>query len=237
MLTVDYGRLGVVAGDSLLDVGCGAGRHAYEAVRRGANVVAYDLDVAEVKDTASILVALFDQGVSGRGAAVNGDALNLPFADASFDRIIASEVLEHVPADMTALAELARVLRPGGTLAATVPRWGPELANWALSDEYHGVPGGQIRIYRASVLARRITAAGLEVTGRGYAHGLHSPYWWLKCAVGVNDDQHPLVRAYHQVLVWDIERAPVISLATRAADAVMTPFIGKSMVLYARKAA
>ncbi|HEY2429555.1 MAG TPA: class I SAM-dependent methyltransferase, partial [Acidimicrobiales bacterium] len=196
MLTVDYDRLGVAAGERVLDVGCGAGRHAYEAVRRGARVVAYDLDVSEVKDTATLLAAMAEEGAPGTGAAVNGDALHLPFAGASFDRVIAAEVLEHIPADTAAIAELARVLRPGGTLAVTVPRWGPELANWALSDEYHQVPGGHIRIYRAAVLSRRLAAAGVEPTGRGYAHGLHSPYWWLRCAVGVHDDRHPLVRAY-----------------------------------------
>jgi SAM-dependent methyltransferase len=236
VLTVDYDRLALRAGDRVLDVGCGGGRHAYEVIRRGADVVAYDLDVAEVKDTAALLYLLAQEGVPGTGVAVNGDALNLPFLDGAFDRIIASEVLEHVPADTVAIGELARVLRPGGSLAVTVPRWGPELANWVLSDDYHQVPGGHIRIYRTSTLIRRITAAGLQVTGRGYAHGLHAPYWWLKCAVGVNNDSHPLVRAYHQVLVWDIERAPVVSLLTRGADAALTPMIGKSMVLYARKA-
>ncbi len=229
MLTVDYGRLGVRPGDRVLDVGCGAGRHAYEALRQGARVIAYDLDVSEVKDTATLLDALDGPGT---GAAVNGDALHLPFASGSFDRVIAAEVLEHIPADTTAISELARVLRPGGSIAVTVPRWGPELANWALSDEYHQVPGGHIRIYRASVLGRRMAGAGLRVTGRGFAHGLHTPYWWLRCAVGVRDDDHPLVRAYHRVLVWDIERKPVVSLATRAADAALTPVFGKSMVLY-----
>ena len=74
--------------------------------------------------------------------------MRLPFADATFDRVICSEVLEHLPDDRTAMGELARVLRPGGTMAMTVPRYGPELVNWALSDEYHAVQGGHIRIYR-----------------------------------------------------------------------------------------
>ena len=235
MLTVDYRRLGVGPGDRVLDLGCGAGRHAYEAMRRGARVVAYDLDAAEIKDTAVLMEAWVPScPAEASGSALNGDARYLPFADASFDRVIAAEVLEHIPADSVVLAELARVLRPGGTIAVSVPRFGPELANWVLSDEYHNIPGGHIRIYRASVLAGRLRRAGLTVTGRGYAHGLHSPYWWLRCAVGVKNDKHPLVRAYHQVLVWDIERRPVISGLTRVADAATTPFIGKSMVLYAR---
>jgi SAM-dependent methyltransferase len=238
MLTVDYDRLGVGAGELMLDLGCGAGRHAYEALRRGARVVAYDLDPVGIKDTAVLLAAMVASGEAvapAAGAAVNGDALNLPFGPGAFDRIIASEVLEHIPSDATAISELVRVLQPGGTLAVTVPRWGPELANWALSDEYHSIPGGHIRIYRASTLERRLRAAGLEVTGRGYAHGLHSPYWWLRCAVGVSRDDHPLVRAYHRVLCWDIEGKPVVSTATRLADAGLTPIIGKSMVVYARK--
>ena len=232
MLPVDYARLGLEAGDRLLDLGCGAGRHAYGAMERGARVVAYDVDPAELKDTAVVMDAIVSDGT---GAAVNGDALHLPFGDASFDRVIAAEVLEHIPADAAAIAELARVLRPGGTIAVTVPRWGPELANWALSDEYHAVPGGHIRIYRASTLAGRMRAAGFVVTGRAYAHGLHSPYWWLRCLVGVGDDHHPLVRAYHQVLCWDIERRPGFSHLTRALDAALNPLIGKSLVFYGRR--
>jgi hypothetical protein len=56
------------------------------------------------------------------------------------------------------------VLRPGGLIAVTVPRYGPELINWALSDEYHNVPGGHVRIYRRSTLRGR-GAAGTR--GRG----------------------------------------------------------------------
>jgi len=239
VLTVDYDRLGVRPGERLLDLGCGAGRHAYEALRRGARVVAYDLDPTEVKDTAALIVALRTDPEArpdqGDGWAVNGDALRLPFPDGAFDRAIAAEVLEHLPPDTAALDELARVVRPGATVALTVPRFGPELVCWALSDAYHHRPGGHVRIYRRSVLAARIEAAGLRVTGYDHAHGLHSPYWWLRCAVGVDDTEHPLVRAYHQVLVWDIERRPGVSLLTRAADSALAPFIGKSLVLYANK--
>jgi SAM-dependent methyltransferase len=116
-------------------------------------------------------------------------------------------VLEHIPPDTAAIAELVRVLRPGGTIAVTVPRWGPELLNWALSDEYHSNEGGHVRIYRRRVLEGRLRDAGVCLTGRHHAHALHSPYWWLKCAVGVHNDEHPLVRAYHRLLVWDITSA------------------------------
>ncbi len=68
--------------------------------------------------------------------------------------------------------------------------------------------------------------------GHHHAHGLHSPYWWLKCAVGVHRDDHPLAQAYHRLLVWDIVSHPP---ATRLAERALNPLIGKSIVLYAHK--
>lgn len=235
MLTVNYDRLGVKAGDYLLDMGCGAGRHAYEAARRGAKVVALDADDVEVKTTAGLLLAMEENGdipSPGVGTTTVGNALKLPFADGSFDRVIASEILEHIPPDTLAIDELVRVTRVGGTLGITVPRWGPELINWALSDEYHNQPGGHIRIYRQKVLVQRLQDAGLTVTGVAHTHGLHAPYWWLKCAVGVQNDQHPLVKAYHQLLTWQITDNP---LPLQVAEAVTAPLFGKSMVVYCRK--
>ena len=121
---------------------------------------------------------------------------------------------------------------PGGTIAVTVPRWLPEKVCWMLSDAYHEVEGGHVRIYRGNELAAKLEDAGLRLTGRDHVHGLHSPYWWVKCAVGVTNDDHPLAKAYHRVLVWDIVKRP---LATRLAEQVLDPLIGKSMVLYLEK--
>ena len=65
-----------------------------------------------------------------------------------------------------------------------------------------------------------------------HAHGLHSPYWWLKCAVGVHNDKHRLTSAYHRMLVWDLMRGPAV---TRLAEQALNPLIGKSLVVYAVK--
>jgi SAM-dependent methyltransferase len=236
MLTCSYDRLGLHAGDLVLDLGCGFGRHAYEAARRGADVVALDAGLSECEGVASVFAAMVEAGELDPGrvsvAAVQGDGLRLPFDDATFDRVICSEVLEHLHHDDVAMAELTRVLRPGGTMAVTVPRFGPELINWALSDEYHNVEGGHIRIYRRRQLLGRLRASGLEVTGTGHAHGLHSPYWWLRCAVGTTNEDHALVRAYHGLLVRDIVERP---RSTRLLDAVLSPLIGKSVVVYLRR--
>jgi SAM-dependent methyltransferase len=232
MLTVNYDRLGARPGDLVLDLGCGFGRHAFEAARRGGAVVALDAGADEVTGVRATFGAMLDAGelnTDARAGAVQGDALALPFADATFNRVIASEVLEHLPDDVGAMAELARVLAPGGTMAVTVPRAGPEVLNWLLSDDYHDVPGGHVRIYRRSILCERLSSTGLQVTGFHHAHGLHSPYWWLRCLVGPKNDVNPFVRAYHRLLVWDIVSGPRL---TRVADRVLSPLIGKSIVVY-----
>jgi SAM-dependent methyltransferase len=231
-------------------MGCGAGRHAFEMYRRGADVVAFDQDADELAGVLEIFGAMKENGEVPDGAEADikeGDALALPFADGEFDRVVASEVLEHIHDDVTAITELIRVLRPGGTMAITVPRWLPEVVNWRLSPDYHNSAGGHIRIYTDHELIDKVTKGGrpndgtpgdaMVFEGKAHAHGLHAPYWWLKCAVGVENDDHPAVKAYHQVLVWDIMRTRGWSTLTRGAERVLNPLIGKSMVLYFRKPA
>jgi hypothetical protein len=84
-------------------------------------------------------------------------------------------------------------------------------------------------------LRNKLATAGAEPYARHKEHGIHAPYWWLKCAVGPTNDEHPLVRAYHQALCWDIGGARPWSSLTRAADRALTPVIGKSTVIYARR--
>ena len=91
---------------------------------------------------------------------VNGDALRLPFPDASIDRIVCSEVLEHIWDYRGAIAELVRVLKPGGRMAVTIPTRWPERVNWALDYEYHDAPGAHVRIFRQHELEQDLEARG-----------------------------------------------------------------------------
>lgn len=235
MLTVELDHLDVRAGQRVLDLGCGAGRHTYAALERGADVVGVDLDAGLLKEVADMSYALIDGCHVPRGATavfLRGDATLLPFADASFDRIIVSEVLEHIPDDGAAMAEVARVLTPNGKAAVTVPRYWPERVCWALSDEYHANEGGHIRIYRPDQIRERLERNGLRPRRSHHAHALHAPYWWLKCASGVRDEEAPLPSLYHRLLVWQIENRP---RALELLEKTLNPVLGKSLVIYADK--
>jgi SAM-dependent methyltransferase len=238
VLTIKFDQLGLAPGDRVLDVGAGFGRHVFECARRGADVIALDYAEDEVTQTRATLGGMVDAGeidIDRFKGVLRGDATRLPFADDSFDVVITSEVLEHIQDDVAAIAEMVRVLKPGGHFAATVPAWFPEKINWMLSDEYHAPKseGGHVRIYSATELSAKLRAAGLALQGHHRAHALHSPYWWLKCAVGPRNDDNPAVRKYREFLEWDITEQPAV---TRVADRVLSPLLGKSIVFYGVKA-
>ena len=235
MLTVDFDRLGLVAGERLLDLGAGGGRHAFEAMRRGARVTALDSSAANLKDVAAVAGAMLDAGeiIQAQWAGtVNGDALDLPFPDGAFDRVIVSEVLEHVWDDERALVEIARVLRPGGRVGATVPTFWPERVSWALNHRYHDTPGGHVRIYRQHELEQKLERAGFFLRGSHHAHAFHSPYWWLKCVYGLDNTDAAPVKRYHDFLCRLIEHNPRWA---RLAERTLNPVLGKSLVLYGEK--
>jgi len=235
MLTVDFDRLGLVTGERVLDLGTGGGRHAFAAMRRGGSVVALDSSAPELKDIAGLAAAMESAGeitIENWAGVTNGDALDLPFADDSFDRVITSEVLEHIWDDQRAVGEMVRVLRVGGRLAVTVPTYWPERVNWALDRHYHDIPGGHVRIYRRRDLEQKMERAGLFLRGGHHAHAFHSPYWWLKCLRGTQNTEAFLVRRYHDFLCWMITHPS--SWVTHVEHA-LDPVLGKSLVLYGEK--
>lgn len=230
-MTVDMQRLGVNRGDLVLDLGAGNGRHTYRLQQLGAFPVAVDMDDVVLKDTYGMMGAVAQEEDAVPGAATVADALHLPFADGVFDKVIASEVLEHIPEDRTALDEIYRVLKPGGALVATVPRAWTEAVCWMLSREYRNSPGGHVRIYRRSQLKARAGVSGFSAVGSHHAHAFHSPYWWIRCALGLDGQTLP-ARWYHSALVWDIEHP---NRVVRGIERFLDPVLGKSLAIYLEK--
>jgi SAM-dependent methyltransferase len=235
MLTVRLDRLGLSPGGRVLDLGCGEGRqvHAFH-LEDGVETIGLDADMPSLVKASAGLASL--PPAPGPTLLMRGDAYRLPFADGAFDVVVCCEVLEHLPDVGAALAEIDRVLKAGGRLAVSVPRAWPERICWTLAPGaggYADQPGGHVRIFDGAELRAAIAARGLRFRGRHHAHALHSPFWWLKTALWARRDDHPLVRLYHRLLVWDLMRRPWI---TRAVERLLDPVMGKSLVLYFDKA-
>ena len=120
-------------GRKVLDAGCGTGHFSKWALDRGAQVVSLDIGVNLLKEARK-------KGITN---PVGGDVMRLPFADAAFDVVISSECIEHTPSPEIGVAEMIRVLRPGGYLAITCPNhfwhWSCRLANALMIRPYRGL--------------------------------------------------------------------------------------------------
>ena len=232
LLTVDLERLEVSPGERLLDAGCGEGRHCFGALERGADVVGLDLDLDSLRAAAG---GLRERAAQRRalGAMIHGNTFSLPFRDSSFHKIICSEVMEHVHDYRGAARELARVLRPGGRIAVTIPTATSEHLYLRSGDDYFESPGGHIRIFRPRQLAEGLAEAGLATVGVGFAHALHTPYWVLRSLAGLpRADESAWVRAYRVMLI----RATASPFA-RWIEGILDHVCPKSVILYAEKRA
>jgi SAM-dependent methyltransferase len=235
MITVDFQCLHLQDRMRILDIGCGTGRHT---------AAAYDLNKGTVigadPNFDDLLAARERLGLhagwnlrkNGTWSLAAADMTRLPFMDGRFDIVISSEVLEHIGAWRQAIKESIRVLKPDGHLVISVPRRWPEAICWVLSPGYRNTPGGHIRIFNAADLVRWIRSQGLTLWRTHYAHGLHTPYWWLKCLLGIERRHLWPVAAYQRFLTWDIMKKPRL---TRCLERCLNPVMGKSVVLYFRK--
>ena len=165
-ILMDY--LELADGDRVLDCGCGMGFFLLVmGTLRDVRSTGLDSDPDRLR---------WAEREHVRAELVAGDAQALPFADASFDKVLATEVLEHVDDDRRALAELHRVLRPGGLLAISVPHarwpfwWDPINRIWIAlggrpirSGPIAGIWSNHVRLYEPAELEERVRAAGFEI--------------------------------------------------------------------------
>jgi len=234
MLTVDYELLGIKDGERILDLGCGEGRHTWVACKQyNAQVIGLDLDKTSLDKGRLVLWRLDEQGeTKGEWLLTRGSILKLPFPDGTFDKIICSEVLEHIPDDRQAIQEIVRVLKDDGFLAVSVPSYLPEAICWKLSDDYHNYPGGHIRIYKGKELPSKLQQKNLDIYAVRHRHALHSFYWISKCLFGVNNGNARFPSLYHKFLVWDLttNTRPVKLL-----DNMLNNVFAKSTVFYTHK--
>ena len=107
-------RYGELDGLRVLDLGCGVGEYVRAFSRKGARAIGCDIAVDR-------LVEARKRDETGSANYLAGVGERLPFADASLDRIVLNEVIEHVQDDRQTMEEIARVLKPGGRCIIFAP--------------------------------------------------------------------------------------------------------------------
>ena len=232
--TVDLDLLGLKRGERILDVGCGSGRHLLEAGRRACRAVGLELGAADFGEIKLYFYSLAcEGGLRARVDLLLGAGERLPFADASFDRVVCTEVLEHVSNDRLLLDEFARVLRPGGTIAVSVPDTYAEAIYWWLLALQRSRLEEHLRIYRRRRVVDLLNAAGLRIYARRYRHSLESLRWLL---IWTSVDDNGAVRRISDT--WEdflTDRTVEDSGVLRFIDDIGNHVLPKSMVIYARK--
>jgi SAM-dependent methyltransferase len=188
----------------ILDIGTGT----------GANLrLLRNLQVHTVTSLDSDELAIRYCKQKGLGDVQQGDICALPFADDSFEMVLATDVIEHVDDDAAALRELARVLKEGGRALITVPAF-PSL--WGLQD----IVGHHKRRYRLRALLAKMRAAGLEPQRHYYFNYLlFAPIWLARQVISLlgiklNSEAElnsPLLnRILSVVFTADIKTAPFL---------------------------
>jgi SAM-dependent methyltransferase len=174
-------------GPVVLDAGAGSGTFSNLLAARGFEVTSTDV----TEEALEVLRARVS------GPVERADVTSLPFAAASFDGVILGEVLEHVENDDAALSEAARVLRPGGVLAVSVPRnpaWYSESDRWA----------GHVRRYTREELVGRVEQTSFAIVS--------CQAWGF-----------PISALYHRtVFEWVVARRATSSTSLRAGSPILS---------------
>ena len=165
-ILLDY--LELQNGELVFDCGCGMGAFLMMLAKlRKLNLVGLDGDLERLH---------WAQREQVPALLLSGDIFNLPVADQTFDKILFSEVLEHLNDDLRGLCEVYRILKPGGILALSVPHahypfwWDPLNAVWTRiggepirKGPIAGIWSNHERLYEPSQLIQKISEAGFEI--------------------------------------------------------------------------
>lgn len=231
---IDFDLLAPPKGGTLLDVGCSRGYLLHRARRRVRRLVGLDLDLEALRTARISLPPTPAEPQVAPASFLVGDGISLPFADAAFDAVICTETLEHIVDDRRALSELARVLKPGGVLAISVPDMLPEVILRRVAPWSGHIPGGHVRIYGRRTIVHRIERVGLRPYLKRWRHSVEAIYWILLYVI----DASPWLRrwAERKFKEWRerMNREPY-SLFYHFLDEVGNRFLPKSVVIYTRK--
>lgn len=204
-----FENLNLSGREKILEIGCGRGFYlrTLDQVLPSLEITGIDLNEKYLKVAEKFIG-------NSKVKLINADATDLPFKDKTFDRIIATEILEHIPDDQKAISEMYRVLRPDGIAMITVPNknypfcWDPlnwvleRLFNWHIPSNIWwlaGIWADHIRLYNADELQNKLQKAGFKIEKLCYATHFCFPFsHFLFYGIGKNLVEKGLMRGFNR---------------------------------------
>tara|TARA_B110000003_G_scaffold143472_2_gene144683 strand:+ start:1119 stop:1823 length:705 start_codon:yes stop_codon:yes gene_type:complete len=230
MLTFDFNRININPEGTMLDLGCGEGRHIFGVMEKFPDLKCIGLDPhIESLDKAFEGLKFLESISNTKTSFLSGSAYSLPFCDDSFDLVVCSEVLEHLHDYKYAIKEINRVLKPGGQFLASVPAEFPEKICWFLSEAYQNQPGGHLRIFKKNELIKEIAEHNFSFESSQRFHSIHSAYWWLRCLFWKSQESNIIIKGYKKILERHILKKPFF---LDSIDKFFNPILGKSIAFY-----
>jgi len=192
----------ILPSDTVIDVGCGNGEHAAFYAPFAARMILVDMDPKKVAAT--------EQRLRSRGATnwrtILSDSNPLPIDAATADKIVCTEVLEHVPDPAQFMRELVRIGKPGALYLISVPDPLSEQVSKRVAPPECFREPNHIRVIGRDEFERMLTDAGLQVQ----KHAFYGFYWAIwhalvwKCNIDFDHGRHPALdhwtRAWNAVL-------------------------------------
>ncbi len=186
----------------ILDIGCGEQPHSAFFMDRDVRIILADIDPAVLSAGAT---AARGKGDVATLEKLLTDTDPLPLPDASVDRIVCTEVLEHVADPRQFLGELVRVARPGARILLAVPDHRCEELQKVFAAPEHFLPPNHIRVFDPGELIGLAESFGLEVTHQQFDGFFHTLWWlffWISAQPDLRPPWAPLLESWSQT--WDI---------------------------------
>lgn len=185
----------------ILDIGCGTLPHSAFFADRPVSIVLADILPEALVESAAMV---HRAGTAAQVRELVTDAAPLPLPDSSVDRVIATEVLEHVRDPAQFMGELVRVGRPGAKYLISVPDWRSEELQRPFAAPAHFQEPNHIRVFAEGELDTLVAAAGLRIEHVQYDGFFHSLWWfffWIAAQPQIQPPWHPLLDAW--MTTWD----------------------------------
>ena len=220
LFATEIARLGLGRDAAILDIGTSTGTNLRMLREEGF------INVRGLDSSATAIQFCADKGL---GTVVQGDVCDLPFPAGGFDLVLATDIIEHVEDDQRALAEITRILKPGGTMLITVPAF---QSLWGLQDEV----AQHKRRYRLQDVLLVVTGSGNRIERDYYFNYLlFLPIWAARQVIGW---LRPPIKSENEVNNAFINRllSWIFAFDIATAPRLRPPF-GVSALIVARKPA